>query len=179
MKDAFIEVGRVVGTHGVRGGIKVKSFSGDPSGLLAVTRVRLRRETHRGEREERDFERGTAQRVRGCAVLSLEGIGSPEEAAAWLGATVHVRREDLPPPAEDEYYWADLVGCEVVDAFGSRIGTVARVEPGPAHDWLAVRRGGGGGAGGEEAYLPVVEAFIRKVDVAGRRIVVSPPEGWD
>jgi 16S rRNA processing protein RimM len=178
MKDAFIEVGRVVGTHGVRGKIKVSLFSGDPSSLMAVPRVRLRREALQEGPEERDFELSSAQRVRGCAVLSLEGIGSPREAAAWHGARVCARREDLPPPAEDEYYWTDLIGCEVVDTFGSRIGTVARVEPGPAHDWLAVRRVGAGGGGEEEALLPVVEAFIREVDVAGRRIVASPPEGW-
>ncbi|MGE5188942.1 MAG: ribosome maturation factor RimM, partial [Gemmatimonadota bacterium] len=90
----------------------------------------------------------------------------------WTGAVASVRRADLPPAGDDEYYCVDLVGCEVLDLSGARLGIVSRVEPGPAHDWLAVRRGR------SEALLPLVGAFIRSVDVAGRRIVASPPEGW-
>jgi 16S rRNA processing protein RimM len=55
---------------------------------------------------------------------------------------------------------------------GERVGEIAAVEPGPAHDWLVVRREDG------ESPLPMVSAFIREVDVPGRRIVVAPPEGW-
>jgi 16S rRNA processing protein RimM len=82
-------------------------------------------------------------------------------------------RGELPALPEDEFYWEDLVGCSVVDPAGNPLGDVAAVTPGPAHDWLVVRR-----AGGEEGLLPVVAAFLRSVDVAGRRVVAAPPEGW-
>jgi 16S rRNA processing protein RimM len=163
----------VVSVHGVAGRIKVKAISGDPSGLLGARSLRLRGKPGGAVREDREFEVNAAQRSGGCAVFSLKGIDTEEEATELVGARVFVRREELPPPGEDEYYVADLVGCEVQDADGVPIGRVADVVNGPAHDWLEIRLAGGG-----ESLLPAVSAFIREVDMAGRRIVVTPPEGW-
>lgn len=170
---AYVAVGRVAGPHGVEGALKVAPFSGDPSGMLRASSVRLSRKAGgRGPAEERDFEVRAARPQGGCAVFSLAGIASPEEARTWAGAVVSVRREDLPAAGEDEYYWVDLVGCAVVDPAGTPIGTVSRVEGGAAHDWLVVDRGG------EEALLPMVGTFVLDVDVGERRIVASPPPGW-
>jgi 16S rRNA processing protein RimM len=102
----------------------------------------------------------------------LGGIDTPEEAKEWSGALVSVLWEELPPPEEGEYYVTDLIGCEVVDAAGVRVGDLVGVEEGPAHDWLVICREEG------ESLLPMVSEFVREVDVAGRRIVVAPPEGW-
>ena len=161
----------MAGPHGVRGKLKVAAFSGDPRGMLSARTLRLRREGTGGLREN-EFEVRSAQPVGGCAVFSLEGIASGEEAAAWAGAVASVRRAELPPAGDGEYYVIDLVGCEMLDRSGARLGRVSAVLPGPAHDWLSVRRGR------EEALLPLVGAFIVSVDVAARRIVASPPEGW-
>ena len=167
----FVAVGRVAGPHGVKGKVKVAAFSGDPRGMLSARAVRLSRAGEGGP-GEKEFEVTSAQPLGGCAVFSLRGIGSSGEAAAWTGAVASVRRSELPAPGDDEYYVADLVGCEVVDPSGETLGVVSGVEPGPAHDWLSIRRGR------EESLLPLVGAFIVSVDVAGRRIVASPPEGW-
>jgi 16S rRNA processing protein RimM len=170
---AFLEVGQVVAVQGVAGRIKVKAISGDPSGLLAAHSLRLCGKPDRGGPGGRDFEVNAAQRSGGCAVFALKGIETPEAAGELVGARVFVRREELPPPGEDEYFVADLVGCAVIAADGVPIGRVTSVVSGTAHDWLEIRR-----SGGEEALLPVVSEFVREVDVAGRRIVVTPPEGW-
>ncbi|MGE5663725.1 MAG: ribosome maturation factor RimM [Deltaproteobacteria bacterium] len=167
----FVAVGRVAGPHGVKGKVKVAAFSGDPRGMLSARAVRLRR-AGAGDPGEREFEVISAQPLGGCAVFSLRGIASLDEAGAWTGAVASVRRAELPPAGEDEYYCADLVGCELFDPSGARLGVVSEVVPGSAHDWLSVRRGRG------ESLLPLVGAFIVSVDVAGRRIVASPPEGW-
>lgn len=167
-----MEVGRVVGPHGVSGKVKVAPFSGDASGLLSATRLRIAGGTVNAAAAESDFAVETVHRAGGYAVFSLEGVGSAREAGLLTGATVFVRREDLPPPGEDEYYWADLVGCEVVDRESGRLGEVVGMTDGPAHDWLVVRRGE------EESFLPLISEFIREVDVAGRRIVAAPPPGW-
>jgi 16S rRNA processing protein RimM len=172
MTDRRIEVGRVAGPHGVAGQIRVKPYSNDPSGLLAVRTVRLSAEGGGGAKRVGDFEVRTAQPKGGFAVFSLGGIDTPEVAKEWSGASVSVLREELPPPEEGEYYVMDLIGCEVVDAAGIRVGEIVGVEEGPAHDWLAIRREDG------ETLLPMVSEFIREVDVAERRIVVAPPEGW-
>lgn len=173
MKETHIETGRVVAIHGVKGGIRVKAISGDPAGLLGASTVRLLLAPGRGIREERDIRVTTAQRSGGCAVFSLEGIDTPEAARSLVGARVFLRRTELPPPGENEYFVADLVGCAVVGEDDGPIGRVESVVRGPAHDWLSVRCDGG-----LEALLPVVSEFIRNVDIARRRIVVTPPGGW-
>ena len=168
--DGYIAVGRVTGLHGVRGKIKVAAFSGDPAGLLAAKSLRIDGGREPGAAREHEVE--SSHRAGGFAVFSLKGFGSVEDAEALAGAAVSMRRDELPPLPEDEFYWDDLVGCAVVDDAGSPIGEVVGVEPGPAHDWLVVRR-----AGGEEGLLPVGGAFLRSVEVAARRVVGTPPEG--
>jgi 16S rRNA processing protein RimM len=172
MTGSLVEVGRVAGPHGLAGKIRVKTYAGDPSGPLHARTVRLSAEGPGGERRVRDFEVRAAQPQGGFAVFSLDGIDTRDAAREWSGASVSVLREELPPPAEGEYYWVDLVGCEVVTEGGHRVGEVAALEAGPAHDWLVIRREG------VESLLPMVAEFIREVDVRGRRIVASPPEGW-
>lgn len=172
-REGFLDIGRIIGLHGVRGKVKVAAFSGDPSGVLAAKSLRLTggRGTAPGTVE--NYEVVTAHRSGGCAVFSLQGIDTVEAAEPLVKAVVSVRYDALPALPEDEFYWVDAVGCLVVDEAGASLGEVVAVEPGAACDYLVVRR-----PGGDDAYLPVVEAFLRKVDTAARRVVASPPEGW-
>jgi 16S rRNA processing protein RimM len=172
-REGFLDIGRVTGLHGVRGKVKVAAFSGDPEGVLAAKTLRLTGGRGMPPGSIGNYEVVTAQRAGGCAVFALSGIDTVEAAEALVKAVVSVRYEELPSLPEDEFYWVDAVGCLVVDETGTPLGEVAAVEPGAAYDYLVVRR-----PGGEDAYLPVVEAFLRKVDTAARRVVASPPEGW-
>jgi len=172
-RKGFIDIGRVTGLHGVRGKVKVAAFSGDPSGVLVAKALRLTGGRGTAPGAVADYEVVTAQRAGGCAVFSLKGIDTVEAAEPLVKAVVSVRCDALPPLPEGEFYWIDAVGCLVVDEAGATLGEVVAVEPGAAYDYLVVRR-----PGGEDAYLPVVEAFLRKVDTSARRVVASPPEGW-
>ncbi len=168
----LLEVGRVAGPQGVHGKVRVAMYSGDARGMLNVRRVWLSGGNDPGSPGGREYEVVGAQALGGCAVFSLKGVLSPEDARKLAGAVVSVSRDDLPELPEGEFYWADAVGCAVVNEAGEILGEVTGVAPGAAHDWLVVDRNG------EEAYLPVVEAFVRSVDIPGRRITASPPEGW-
>ena len=169
----YLDIGRVIGLHGVRGKVKVAAFSGDPSGVLAAKTLRLAGGRGMAPGAVGEYEVTTVQRAGGCAVFSFKGIDTVEAAEPLVKAVVSVRQEDLPSLPEDEFYWIDAVGCIVVDEAGAKLGEVVAVEPGAAYDFLVVRR-----PGGEDGYLPVVAAFIRKVDTAARRVIASPPEGW-
>ncbi len=164
----------MVAAHGVAGGIKVKAFSGDPSGLLGARMLRFIGKPAGCGPEGREYRVISARRAGGCAVFLLKGVDSAEAAGELVGARVLVPRGELPPLEEGEFFVADLVGCSVEVTGKGRIGAVADVVPGPAHDWLAIRRDGKAG----EVLLPLVSEFVREVDSRGGRIVVAPPEGW-
>ena len=155
----------------VAGQIRVKPYSNDPSGLLAVRTVRLSAKGGGEAKRVGDFEVITAKPQGGFAVFSLGGIDTPEEAKGWSGALVSVLREELPSPEEGEYYVTDLIGCEVVDAAGVRVGELVGVEEGPAHDWLPPPRAGGGGL------PPLGFEVVPAGGGAGRRPAGGPPPG--
>ena len=125
-------MGRVAGSYGVRGWIKVV-----PGGGV--------RGSARREREwwigERGLPQSSEAKVHGATVVAkLDGIESREQALALKGAQVSVEREALPEPEAGHYYLADLVGLEVVNEQGERLGTVKQ--------WIYERRAGRDGGGG-------------------------------
>ena len=86
------------------------------------------------------------------------------EPAAERGALLEVERHELPPTEDDEYYAFELIGLTVMEESGRELGTVKAVTPGVANDLLELDSG---------VSLPLVEACVRQVDVAGGRIVVA------
>ncbi len=81
------------------------------------------------------------------------------------GTELHVRRDELPPLEDGSYYVADLVGLDVLDENGAHVGVVRDVLPGLANDVLELDTG---------LLLPLVEACIREVDLAGRKVLLNP-----
>ena len=99
----------------------------------------------------------------------LEGIEDRDAAKAWVGSEVAVERDRLPDTDEGEYYWFDLIGAEVVDAGGRRLGRVQGLMETGANDVMVVR-------GERERLIPfIVEQVVKAVDLDARRITVD----WD
>ena len=148
--EAVVRVGRVGRPHGLDGAFVVEDASEDA----------------------RRFEVGSALRVDGeqaVVVLSRRvGGGRPAiklDRAARRGGELTVPRAELPPPESGSYYVADLVGLEVVETEGERLGVVTDVLPGVANDVLELDTG---------VLLPLVEECVRDVDLAQRRVLVAP-----
>lgn len=156
-------MGRVAGSYGVRGWIRVVPYSADPGALEAHAEWRVGEAMYRVEQS----------RVHsGSLVAKLEGIESREQALALKGSTVALAREALPEPEAGQYYWADLVGLEVVNAQGMVLGVVRGVFSNGAHDVMEL-------AGDKSTRLvPFVPAVVRKVDLEGRRIDVEWGAEW-
>ena len=104
-------------------------------------------------------------------LVTLEGVADRDAADALRGRTVRIPRQDI-HVADDELLVADLVGCTVVDVAGATIGEVTGSFHSGAHEVLELRA-----ADAREILLPLVDAFVVSIDVAGRRIVYDPPEG--
>ena len=146
----YVSVGRVGRPHGVDGAFVVEQASDDPARFEIGSRLLL---------EGQPAEVVLTRRVGGGRIAIKLDRPAPR------GAELTVDRNELPPLPADTYYVADLVGMEVVDEGGARVGAVADVLPGPANDVLELDSG---------LLLPLVEDCVRDVDTAARRIVLNP-----
>jgi 16S rRNA processing protein RimM len=113
-----------------------------------------------------------AAKIHGATVVGkLAGIETRGQALALKGKAVAVRRDALPEPEEGKYYLADLVGLEVVNVQGARLGVVTRTYSNGAHDVIEV-------AGERTRLIPWVAAVVKKVDLPGKHVEVEWGAEW-
>jgi 16S rRNA processing protein RimM len=159
-----VVLGKVGGLYGVRGWVRLWSFTDPVENLLDYRELEL----GRGGRWE-TIRLAEGRRQGESLVARFEGCADRDQAAPLVGAELAVARDRLPAPAVGEFYWADLVGLEVVTTGGISLGRVDHMMATGANDVMVV-------AGERERLLPFVrEQFVIEVDLAGGRIVVD----WD
>jgi len=161
----LLAVGVITSTHGIAGGLKVRSFSGEASHLLGLRSALLRRS---GVEKRVVF---AEIRPQGAGlIVRVEGLDAPEKARVLIGFEIWVPRSQAAPLAAGEYYEADLCRCTVW--FGDElVGTVRSVWEGGPTQLLEVER-----AGGRTVLVPFSEHFIGDVDVQGGRIRLAGDE---
>jgi 16S rRNA processing protein RimM len=152
-------MGRVAGSYGVRGWIKVER----PEQALA--------ECGSWWIGEREYPVEATKHHSGTLLAKLEGVGSREAALELKGAQVSVEREALPEPEQGKYYLADLIGLEVVNQQGEALGAVKRMFSNGAQDVMEL-------AGERTRLLPWVPAVVKRVDLQSRRIEVEWGADW-
>jgi 16S rRNA processing protein RimM len=154
-------MGRIVAPYGVRGWIKVRPQTESTDGLLGYRTWWL------GKQGEWNSYQLLEGRVHGTDVVArLEGVADRDRAARLRGCDVAVPRSELPPAPAGEYYWADLIGLEVVNREGVRLGQIAEVFATGANDVLVVR-------GERERLIPFVEAVVVDVDLEGALLTLD------
>lgn len=159
-----VVLGRLSGLYGVRGAFKVFSYTEPREAICDYAEWLVRRDD-----EWRPHRLIEGRRHGRTVVARLADIEDRDAAAALLGADIGVLREALPAPAPGEYYWADLVGLDVVTVGGVSLGRVTRLFDTGANDVLVV-------VGERERWLPFVkDRVVREVDVETGVITVD----WD
>jgi len=156
-------LGAVVGVHGVRGTVRIKSFTADPADIAAYGAVS-------DESGARRFEVEVLGQARGAVLARLSGVADRDAAEALRGLRLYVPRAALPETKEDEFYHADLIGLPVETREGARLGTVRAVHNFGAGDILELRDDDG-----RELLLPFSDAIVPAVDLGAGRIVADPP----
>ncbi|MBS0381670.1 MAG: 16S rRNA processing protein RimM [Proteobacteria bacterium] len=160
-------LGRIVGVHGVRGAVKLESFTEPRLAIFAYKPWLLEREP--GRFEEIADVQGHAQ-GKGI-VATLAGIGDRDAAAGLIGANIHVPRAAMPKPADGECYQTDLEGLRVVNLAGEPLGRVSHLFDNGAHDVLVTRD-----ETGRQWLVPYVAGrFVKSVDLDAGCITVD----WD
>jgi len=159
----MILVGVIGAPHGVKGELRLKSFTADPLAIadygpltddkgetLLLTKVRLLKDD--------------------MLVVKFDGIDGREAAAKLTRREVFVLRSQLPPPDEDEFYFSDLIGLHVKTVAGEDFGTVHAVENYGAGDVLDIKK-----LDGTHVLIPFTRVAVPHVDMAARLVTVDPP----
>lgn len=159
--SALIELGIVGAPFGVRGWVKLRSFTEPPDRLLQHRTLQLGLGgawiAYRIEATGRSGGQLTAK---------LSGVNDRDQAQALRGAQICVARSELPQRDDKDFYRADLIGCEVVNLAGVHLGKVQHFIETPAQVLMVVR-------GEKEYWVPAVAQHLRRVDLQARQVVVD------
>ncbi len=169
----MIVLGRISAPFGVRGWVKVQAFGDDPQAWARMPRWWLGAEEQAPDASWQARNLAECQEHAKGLVVRFEGIADRNAAGKLAGLYVGAPREALPETAGNEFYWADLIGLDVVNQAGERLGRVAELVRSCAHEVLDVRD-----EDGSRRLLPFVAAVIGKVDLAARRITVDWERDW-
>ena len=165
MAPERILLGRIHGAFGVRGELKLESFTDPERGILRYQPWTLR--TASGTEQVVEGAKGR-EAAKGL-VVAIPGVADRDAAEALRGAEVWVPRSALPPPKPGEYYWVDLEGLRVVNVDGTDFGTVSHLFSTGPNDVLVAR-------GERERLIPFLEPdYVRSVDFEAGVVTVD----WD
>jgi 16S rRNA processing protein RimM len=165
--DRLVLVGRFGAPQGVRGEVRVQSYTASPAAIGGYGPL-----TDASRTKDFAFERLRPLKD-DMLVVKVKGVDAREDAAALTGVELFVRRDRLPEPSEDEFYYDDLVGLVALTPEGASLGRVAAVENYGAGDILEVAPD----SGGEPLVLPFAKSVVLAVDFeAGVVVVVLPRE---
>lgn len=158
-------VGIITGAHGVRGAVRLKSFTADPADIA-----------HYGPLEDETGERQFRLRLvgsgRGALIATVAGIADRDRAEALRGLRLYLPRAALPPAGDEEFYHADLISLAAVLVDGTALGRVRAVHDFGAGDTLEIER-----PEGPPVMVPFTRVVVPTVDLAGGRLIIDAPPG--
>lgn len=161
-------LGAIAGPHGVRGLVRVRSFTQVPEDIAAYGPLS-------DESGHTEFRLALTGRAKGALLARIEGVTDRDRARALAGTRLYVARAALPEVEEDEtFYHADLIGLDAQDRDGRPLGRVKAVHNFGAGDILELESDGGGGG-----LVPFTRAAVPVVDLAAGRVVIDPPPEAD
>lgn len=164
MSDKLIQVARVAGAFGVRGEIRITAFTEDPMALQAFGALL-------GENGQPALTLTAARPVKGAIIARAKEVATREAAEALRGLRLFITRESLPPPEEDEFYLADLIGLGVETPEGEPMGKVKSVQDFGAGDLLEIQP-----PAGASWWLPFTRENVPEVKIAEGKVIAIRPE---
>ena len=167
-KDERICLGAIIGAHGVKGTVRIKSFTEEPANVAAYGKVS-------DETGARSFTLKPIGAAGGASLARIKGIEDREAADELAGTRLYVSRSALPAPDDEEYYHADLLGLRALSTDGEALGTVTSVHPIGETDVLEIDRG----PKLPSLLIPFTCADVPDVDLDGGRVVVDMPTEVD
>jgi 16S rRNA processing protein RimM len=165
--DELIPVGKISATHGIKGLLKLYSYSGNIESLLSSNTVFLKGKS--GVTEEFALRSVTAHAS--GFILKLDDFGDIDQVQPLVGRELCLKRSQLPEPADDEYYWRDLIGLTVITDHGFVLGPIADIFETGSSDIYVVR------GNSKEYLIPAIADVITEIDIPGKRMIITPLDG--
>jgi 16S rRNA processing protein RimM len=157
----FIETGKIVNTHGVRGQIKLEPWSDDAAFICGLKRLFI---------SDREYEIAECKIHRSLVILTLEGVSDLDAAIRLKNKIAYIDRDDVSLPA-GEHFIQDLIGLQAIDSnTGAPVGKISDVLSLPAHKVYVI-------SGEREILIPAVDEFVKEIDVDGGFILFNVAEG--
>jgi len=165
-KDRIVVLGRVAGVFGVKGWVKIQSFTSPPENLLEYPVWQL----SRGQAwiPAKCVEGKPASRM---VLARLDNCSDRDQAQALVGSEIGVWRSELPPPGKGEYYREDLTGLDAYSPAGQWLGKVDHFRETAVHPLIVVR-------GEREHLIPLVKQRLVAVDLEGGRLTLDWDPDW-
>ena len=162
---ARVCVAQIGAAHGIRGEVKLRSFTTDPAAVADYGPLESEDGTLHVEIE-------ALRQAKGHLVAQLSGIRDRTAAARLANVRLYVARERLPPTEPEEFYHADLIGLRAEDRAGTELATIVGIHDFGAGDLLELRPRGQA----TTVLMPFTALTVPVVDIAGGRIVIDPPD---
>jgi len=165
MKEQFIETGKIVGTHGVKGMLRVQPWSDSGEFLTNFKCFYL------DKKGEKRLDVTSVKPHGNVVLMAAKGVNSIEEAEKLRGTVIYIDRNDVNLP-EGRYFISDLLGCAVTDAeTGADLGKITDISETGANDVWHITRDG------KEYLVPAIDEVIVSVDTDGGKVVIRPMKG--
>lgn len=158
-------VGVVAGPHGVRGAVRIKSFTARPEDVAAYGPLG-------DESGTQHFDVQLIGAAKGVVIGRFSGVDDRNQAEALRGLHLYLPRAALPPPEDEEYYHVDLIGLAAMLADGTELGRVHAIHDFGAGDSLEIERNGAA-----PLVVPFTRAVVPVVEIGAGRLVIDLPEG--
>ncbi len=165
----LIAVGRISGTHGIKGQLRLHSYSGNLESLQAAKSLVLR--SPAGNSQQAQLKRAAFHS--GKFLLTLDGFDSIEKSQELTGCELFLQRDQLPEPDTDEYYWQDLIGLSVVTTEGQELGILKEIMETGANDVYLVRNE----TTRHEYLIPAIASVITSINLQTGCMIITPLEG--
>jgi len=166
MPENLLCIGAISGSFGVRGEVRIKSFCAIPEDIATYSPLS-------SEDGKQTYSITLSGVVKHGFSAHLSGVTTKEQADALSGTRLYTGRNRLPSLPDDEYYYSDLIGLEVLDTGGGAVGQVKAVQNHGAGDLLEVQATGTSGT----LLIPFTQIAVPTVDLTSGRIIVDPPDG--
>ncbi len=161
--DEYLPLGYILSPHGIKGHVILKTYSGEGYSLLRGIFLSLKTSS-------KDC---IVLKILSCIpyknnfLLKFEGVDDRNSSEKLIGAEVFIKRSDLPATEDNEYYWVDLIGCNVLTVEGTFIGRVENLIATGASDVLVVKNKN------KEFLFPFSENVVKNVDITSKKIIID------